>query len=52
MGDNLTYTLRVSNNGATGATGVLLTDTLPGGVTFGSATPEPGRSGEVVELGL
>jgi uncharacterized repeat protein (TIGR01451 family) len=39
VGQNLTYTLTVTNNGPNSATGVTLTDTLPAGVTFVSATP-------------
>ena len=42
LGNNLTYTLTVTNNGPDGATGVLLSDTLPPGVTFVSATPGQG----------
>jgi uncharacterized repeat protein (TIGR01451 family) len=38
VGDNLTYTLTIVNAGPSGATGVTLTDTLPAGVTFVSAT--------------
>jgi uncharacterized repeat protein (TIGR01451 family) len=38
LGSNLTYTLSVTNVGTAGATGVTLTDTLPGGVTFVSAS--------------
>lgn len=41
-GDNLTYTIGVTNNGPSGATGVTLTDPLPAGVTFVSATPGQG----------
>jgi uncharacterized repeat protein (TIGR01451 family) len=41
-GDTLTYTLTVTNNGPSQATGVTLTDTLPAEVTFGSATPGQG----------
>jgi uncharacterized repeat protein (TIGR01451 family) len=37
-GSNLTYTVTVTNNGPDAATGVTLTDTLPTGVTFVSAT--------------
>jgi len=43
MGNNLTYTVTVTNNGPTDpATGVILTDSLPAGVTFVSATPGQG----------
>ena len=42
-GELLTYSLGVHNAGPQSATGVVLTDTLPGGVTFDSATPSPGR---------
>ena len=38
-GSNLPYTLTVTNNGGTEATGVTLIDTLPAGVTFVSAIP-------------
>jgi uncharacterized repeat protein (TIGR01451 family) len=41
-GEQLTYTLAVSNSGPSTATGVQLTDTLPGTTTFGSATPSQG----------
>ncbi len=37
-GQNVSDTLTVTNNGSAGATGVTLTDTLPSGVTFVSAT--------------
>jgi len=39
---NLTYTVSVTNNGPDTATGVIVTDTLPAGVTFISATPSQG----------
>ena len=39
---NITYTLTVSNSGPQNATNVTLTDTLPAGVTFVSATPSQG----------
>jgi uncharacterized repeat protein (TIGR01451 family) len=42
LGNNLTYTTTVTNNGPAQATGVTLTDTLPGGVTFLSAIPSQG----------
>jgi uncharacterized repeat protein (TIGR01451 family) len=38
LGNNVTYALTVTNNGTAGATGVTLTDTLPSGATFVSAT--------------
>jgi uncharacterized repeat protein (TIGR01451 family) len=38
LGDNVTYSLTVTNNGMAGSTGVMLVDTLPSGVTFVSAT--------------
>jgi len=38
LGGNVTYTLTVTNEGTAGATGVTLTDTLPAGVRFVSAT--------------
>jgi uncharacterized repeat protein (TIGR01451 family) len=38
LGSSVTYTLTVANKGTAGATGVTLTDTLPAGVTFVSAT--------------
>ena len=46
VGSNLTYTITVTNNGPMVATGVTLTDTLPGGVTFVSATPTQGDCAE------
>jgi uncharacterized repeat protein (TIGR01451 family) len=42
VGQPLTYTVTVVNNGPATATGVTLTDTLPGGVTFDSASPGQG----------
>ena len=46
-GSNLTYTLSVANNGPGDATGVTVTDTLPAGVTFVSATPSQGTCNQV-----
>jgi uncharacterized repeat protein (TIGR01451 family) len=43
VGNNLTYTITVTNNGPGNATGVVATDTLPGGgIAFVSATPSQG----------
>jgi len=41
-GNTLTYTLQVSNDGPSDASGVTLTDTLPAGVTLASADPSQG----------
>jgi uncharacterized repeat protein (TIGR01451 family) len=43
VGGSLTYTITVKNNGPSGATGVTMTDSLPGSVTFVSATPSQGN---------
>lgn len=42
----LTYTVTVTNTGPDTATNVVVTDTLPAGAVFGSATPEQGSCGE------
>jgi uncharacterized repeat protein (TIGR01451 family) len=42
VGSELTYTVAVSNAGPDAAAGVTVTDTLPGTVTFVSATPSQG----------
>jgi uncharacterized repeat protein (TIGR01451 family) len=42
LGDTLTYMLGVSNAGPDVATGVTVTDSLPAGVSFVSATPTQG----------
>jgi uncharacterized repeat protein (TIGR01451 family) len=42
FGQNLTYTLSVTNNGPMPATGVTVTDPLPAGVSLVSATPSQG----------
>ncbi len=58
-GDELAYTLTLTNNGPDAAFNVQLTDTLPAGATFVSlvrdsgpvlscSTPEPGEGGSVV----
>src|SRR5262249_30205427 len=41
-GQNLTYTITVGNNGPLPATGVTVTDTVPSGVTFVSASANQG----------
>jgi uncharacterized repeat protein (TIGR01451 family) len=38
VGENITYTIQVTNNGPDNATGVTVTDNLPGSVTFVSAS--------------
>jgi len=43
VGDNLTYTLVITNQGPSLATHVTLTDTLPTGVSYVSATPDQGN---------
>jgi uncharacterized repeat protein (TIGR01451 family) len=43
-GDNVTYTITVSNAGPGDALGVMLTDTLPSGATLVSVTETPGGS--------
>ena len=40
VGQQLTYTLTVVNNGPNDAIGVTVTDILRGGATFNSATPQ------------
>jgi uncharacterized repeat protein (TIGR01451 family) len=41
-GKNLNYTIEVQNKGPNGATNVIVTDTLPSGTSFVSATPTQG----------
>jgi uncharacterized repeat protein (TIGR01451 family) len=43
VNQNVTYTVTVSNNGPSSATGVTLTDTLPTGATFVSARDDRGN---------
>lgn len=44
VGQDLTYQVKVTNNGPLDATGVVLTDTLPANVTFVSANADTGAS--------
>ena len=46
VGSTLTYIVTVSNSGPSDANAVVLTDTLPGNVTFGAATPSQGSCSE------
>jgi uncharacterized repeat protein (TIGR01451 family) len=50
LGGNLTYSMTVSNNGPSPATGVTVVDTLPAGVTLISATPTQGTCSGVGTL--
>ncbi len=42
VGQTVEYTVRVRNDGPTDATGVIVADMLPAGLTFVSATPQSG----------
>ncbi|MEA2681695.1 MAG: hypothetical protein QOK05_23, partial [Chloroflexota bacterium] len=42
VGTNVTFTVTATNNGPSNATGVVVTDLLPAGLTFVSATPSQG----------
>ncbi|HEY0173592.1 MAG TPA: DUF11 domain-containing protein, partial [Pyrinomonadaceae bacterium] len=42
QGQNVTFTVTLTNNGPTNATNVVVTDALPSGLTFVSATPSAG----------
>jgi uncharacterized repeat protein (TIGR01451 family) len=44
VGANLVYTLSITNSGPSAATGVLVTNTLPAGATFSSATASQGTA--------
>jgi uncharacterized repeat protein (TIGR01451 family) len=50
-GPALTYTITVDNNGPDTATGVTLSDTLPAGVSFQSATASVGQCDEMPDMG-
>jgi uncharacterized repeat protein (TIGR01451 family) len=43
VGDTITYTITLTNNGPDAATAVTVQDTLPAGVAFVSATPSQGN---------
>lgn len=52
-GDTLTYTISYQNTGIIGATGIVLTDTLPVGVTYESAYPSASAiTGNIVRFNL
>jgi large repetitive protein len=42
VGDTVMFTVQARNNGPNAATGVVVTDVLPGGLTFVSASPSQG----------
>jgi uncharacterized repeat protein (TIGR01451 family) len=44
VGSNVTYTITATNNGPDDATGVTVSDPMPAGLTFVSATPPAGTS--------
>lgn len=48
VNQQLTYTITVTNLGPDSATNVVVTDTLPAGATFGSATPEQGSCNQAL----
>ena len=55
VGQNLTYTITVTNNGPNAATGVTVTDTMPKNAGFASASPgctaKPSKSAVTCDLG-
>jgi uncharacterized repeat protein (TIGR01451 family) len=51
-GGEIEYTLEARNHGPTDASAVVLTDTLPAGTTFVTASPDCGHDGGVVTCAL
>ena len=51
-GEELTYTLTVTNDGPSDASGIVLTDTIPAEVSFESASSGCGRSGTEIRCTL
>ncbi len=49
-GDDVTYAITVTNLGPSDAAGVVVTDTLPGAVTFVSATPSQGSCSQAASV--
>lgn len=52
FGNDITYNLAVTNNGPDTATSAVVTDTLPAGVTFVSASPGCTEAGGIVTCAL
>jgi len=50
IGQNITYTVTLSNNGPGAATGVQVTEAVPAGTTFVSAVPSRGTYNQVTGL--
>jgi uncharacterized repeat protein (TIGR01451 family) len=50
LGDNVVYTITVTNNGPSDAAGVDVTDALPGFTTFVSATPSQGSCSQAAGI--